>query len=157
METRNYKNDLQINSGDLQSEWIEQPSRYMYYAEAYADAVLEKDKAKNNLDIMYARLEMKLRSGEWEKHFEKYPSEGVVNSYVIQREEYQKCLEKYHKACHDVNLMQSAKTAFDHRRKALENLVTMMVTGFHSEPKVSKLVTRRKHLGLRPGTKTKKD
>lgn len=145
---RNYKEDIKINEDDLENEWIEQPSLYLYYGEAHADAVLEKEKASDELDLVHAQLDSQLRK-DWEKHFEKAPSEAAIKSWIIQQEKYKKKLENLNKKTHNVNVLAVAKTAFDHRKKALENLVTLHVTGFHSEPKPPKNVTRRTHLGLK--------
>lgn len=149
---RNIKEDLKINEDDLSAEWLEQPSLYQYYAEAHADAMHEKEKASSYIDLVYAQLETQIIK-DWEKHFEKYPSEGARKSWILQQEKHKKALENYQNACYKVNLMQAAKTAFDHRRKALENLVSLFISGFHSEPKIKKEVIRRKHLGLRKKVK----
>ena len=145
---RDYTSDLKIDQDNLSDEWLEQPSLYMYYAEAHADALLEKEKASDELDLVFAELESQIIS-KWESHFEKYPSEGARKSWIIRQERYKKSLEKYHKKSHNVNILAAAKVAFDHRKKALENLVSLFIGGFHSEPKVNKEITRRKHLGLR--------
>ena len=149
---RNYKEDIKIDEDNLADEWIEQPSLYLYYAEAHAEAVHAKEKASNHIDLDYAQLETQIIK-DWEKHFEKYPSEGARKSWILQQERHKKALENYQNACYKVNLMQAAKTAFDHRRKALENLVSLFISGFHSEPKVKKEITRREHLGLRKKVK----
>lgn len=148
METRNYKEDVKIDGDDLENEWIEQASLYLYYAEAHADSIQAKEKAKNDVDVAYAQLDSLIRK-DWEKHFEKHPSESAIQSWIIQQEKHKKVLDIFYKKSHTVNLMQAAKTAFDHRRKALENLVSLLITGFHSEPKVPRRVTRRVHLGLK--------
>lgn len=149
---RNYKYDLDIDMDDLEREWLEQPSLFMYYSEAHAEAIRDREDAKNNLDLTDALLDSKYRKG-WEKYWEKSPTELALKNKIILDEEHQKSLANFNKKSHIVNLLQSAKSAFDHRRKALENLVTLKVTGFHSEPKVSKHITKGEHLGL---DKTKK-
>ena len=41
-------------------------------------------------------------------------------------------------AAKNANILLSAKTAFDHRKRALENLVSLRIAGFHSEPRTSR-------------------
>ena len=144
---RNYKSDLDIDMNDLEGEWLKQPSLFMYYSEAHAEAIKERENAKNNLDIVDAQLDSEIRR-DWEKHWTKSPTETAVKNWVLQHEKHKKALDLFNDKSHSVNLLQSAKSAFDHRRKALENLVTLLVTGFHSEPKVSKHITKGEHLGL---------
>lgn len=146
---RNYKSDLEINMDDLETEWLEQPSLFMYYSQAHAEAIRDREEAKNHLDTVDAMLDSEIRTEEnWKKHFEKHPTEGAIKNWVIMHEKHKNALAIFNKKSHDTNLLQSAKSAFDHRRKALENLVTLLVTGFHSQPKVSKQVTQGVHLGL---------
>jgi hypothetical protein len=145
---RDYSADIKIDQDNLTDEWIKQPSLYLYYAEAHADAVLAKEKASDTIDLVYAQLDSVIRK-DWEKHFDKYPTETAIKNWILMQEKHKIALEKYHKISHTVNVLAAAKTAFDHRRKALENLVSLLITGFHSEPKVSKQITRRSHLGLR--------
>lgn len=145
---RNYKADLQINEDDLSAEWLEQPSLYMYYAELHAKALLAKEKASDHIDLVYAQLDSEIRR-DWEKWFEKPPTESAIKNWILKQEKHKIALENYHKASYNANVAQAAKTAFDHRRKALENLVSLFISGFHSEPKVKKEVTRGRHLGLK--------
>jgi len=149
---RNYKRDLDIDMNDLEGEWLKQPSLFMYYSQEHSEAIKERENAKNNLDVIDAQLDSEIRR-DWEKHWTKSPTETAVKNWVLQHEKHKKALDVFNEKSHSVNLLQSAKSAFDHRRKALENLVTLLVTGFHSEPKVSKHITKGEHLGL---DKTKK-
>lgn len=146
--TRNYKEDLKIDQNNLEKEWLEQPSLYMYYAEAYADAILERDEAKNELERIYCKLDNSLIK-DWEKYFDKSPSEQMRKNKIFLNQEYKKALAEFDKCTHNVNLLQAAKYAFDHRRKALEHLVTLLVSGFHSEPTMKKSNIKRRHLGLK--------
>lgn len=147
---RNYYDDLKIDTNNLEGEWVEQPSLYMYYSEAYCEAIRDRDKAKNDLDIIDAQLDKEIRNKDnWEKHFDKSPSETAIRGWIIQHDRHIKQLAIYSDLSHNANLLQSAKNAFDHRRKALENSVSLLITGFHSQPKVSKTITQGAHLGLK--------
>lgn len=131
---RNYKNDLQIDTSDLEGEWTEQPSHYMYYAEQHADAVLLKDRRKQRLEVVFAELDTEYRK-KWERISDQKMTEQAIKSKIYTDDRYKKAQRLLNKATHDVNILASAKTAFEHRKKALENHVTLLVTGFHSEPK----------------------
>ena len=148
MDERDYKEDMKINEDDLSSEWLEQPSIYIYYAETHAKALYMKEKISNYLDLVQAQLDSEIRR-DWEKHFDKAPTETAIKNWILKQEKYKKALDKYQKASYKVNLMQSVKVALDHRKKALENLVTLFVSGFHSEPKIKRSVIKEAHLGLR--------
>jgi hypothetical protein len=151
LKNRDYNEDLKIDVKNLEGEWVEQPSLYMYYSEAYSEAIRDRDNAKNDLEIADAQLDRDIRR-DWEKHFDKPPTETAIKGWIIQQEKHKKQLAIFSEKSHNANLLQSAKNAFDHRRKALENLVSLMITGFHSEPKVSKQITQGVHLGLKKKT-----
>lgn len=146
---RNYKLDLEINSSNLEDEWIEQPSLYMYYSDLQARAIKERDDLKQKLDVHQAQLDSKVRKN-WEQYFEKSPTESAIKNYIVLNVETKKLVEKLNELSYNVSIMTAAKTAFEHRKKALENLVTLLITGFHSEPKLKNEATRRtRHFGLK--------
>jgi hypothetical protein len=144
---RDYMQDIKIDVNDLAGEWQNQASLYLYYSEGYSEAIRDRDKAKNDLEIIDAQLDKEIRR-DWEKHFDKSPTETAIKGWIIQQEKHKKYLDIYSKLSHTANLLQSAKNALDHKRKALENLVSLKIAGFHSEPKVNKEITRGRHLGL---------
>jgi len=145
---RNWRSDLEVNSNNLEEEWIIQPSLYMYYSEKYANAVLERDKSKRDLELVEAKLDLFIHQN-WETEFSKQPSELLRRDYVISQSEYKEKLDLLINANYKVNLLQSAKNAFEHRKKALEQIVTMNITGYHSEPKIKVKPKERSHVGLK--------
>lgn len=155
LKDRDYFQDLEIGD-DLQDEWIKHPSLYMYYSESHADAIDTRDKAKQFMEVEAAKLDSYLRK-EWAKLFpEDKMTEAGIKAKVLQHVSYKKAQNLLNKANHNVNILSSAKSAFEHRKKALENIVTLTVMGFHSEPKKPKTVqqkevrqAQKKHLGKR--------
>jgi len=133
-ELRDYKQDILINEHDLEQEWIEQASHFLYYAEAHADSLHEKDLKKSKLEYAYANMYSKIKVN-WEKHFDSKPTEPAIKEYILSRKQYKKAEREYIKACYDVNLMFAAKTAFEHRKLALSNLASLKIGGFYSEPR----------------------
>lgn len=136
---RDYKSDLKVNINQLEDEWLTQPSKYMYYAEALADAQLLKDEQKQRLEVCDAELDEQYRN-KWD---ELYPdikmTEAGVRSKILQDTNHKKQQTLLNTITKNVNVLTSAKTAFEHRKKALENLVTLKVTGFHAEPRMKKI------------------
>lgn len=130
----NYKEDVKIDPENLENEWMEQPSLFLYYAEAHADAMHEKDMAKSRLDLCYARMYADIKKN-WSNHFESKPTEPALKEYIYKSSKYQKAERTLIDAVKSANVMLGAKTAFDHRKRALENLVSLRISGFHSEPR----------------------
>lgn len=130
---RDYKKDVVINEHDLEEEWINQPSLYLYYAEAHADAIHIRDMKKAQAEYVYATMYSEVKSN-WDKYFDTKPTEAAIKEHVLSSAEYRRALKAFINASKDANLMLGAKTAFDHRKRALENLVSLKIAGFHSEP-----------------------
>jgi hypothetical protein len=54
---------LKIDKFNLDSEWEEQPMRYMYYAEQYVDKAKELADMKNLLSVRTSEIELEYRTG----------------------------------------------------------------------------------------------
>jgi len=132
--SRDYKKDIKIDPEDLEGEWIEQGSLFLYYAEAHADALHARDMSKSKLDLTYAKLYSDIKKN-WEKHFDAKPTEPAIKEFILNTPTYQRVERKLIDDSREANIMLAAKTAFDHRKRALENLVSMRISGFHSEPR----------------------
>jgi len=131
---RDYSKDIKVDKNKLEEEWLEQPSLFLYYAEAHAEAIFERDKAKSNMDYVYSVLYSKFKNN-WQEYFDSKPTEPALKEKINTHEKYRKAEKRYIKANRNVNVLLSAKTAFDHRKRALENLVSLKISGFYSEPK----------------------
>ena len=127
LENRDYHEDIKINTSRLSDEWVEQGSRYLYYAEALAEAIDTRDRAKQNLEVKSAELDQGHRK-HWDELFpDSKMTEAALKSMILQDKLYKKALDLLNKANHNVNLLSSARSAFEHRKKALENLVLLGV------------------------------
>lgn len=131
---RDYKKDVEIDPNNLEEEWIIQASLFLYYAESHADALHQRDMSKSKMDLTYAKLYSEIKK-DWEKHFDSKPTEPAIKEWIFSNPLYQKAERTLINASKDANIMLAAKTAFDHRKRALENLVSLRISGFHSEPR----------------------
>jgi len=131
---RDFKRDIHIDENNLETEWLEQASLFVYYAELHAEALYQRDMAKSKLDLLFAKLYSERRKN-WERYFDSKPTESALKEHILSDPKYQKAERHLISSAKDANLMLSVKTAFEHRKKALENLVTLKVSGFYAEPK----------------------
>jgi hypothetical protein len=144
-----YRDDLKIDPLALDKEWLEQPSLYMKYAKMAADASADYDRAKENVDIVKAQIDNQVR-----QYPEKFkgcpttkdgalkPTEGWIISVIFLHDDYAKANERYHKAKLEMNVLQAAVRAFDHRKKALEMEVSLWFGGYNSSPDQKKIITK---------------
>lgn len=130
------KKKLAIDEDRLEDEWIEQASHYLEACELHAIALEDRDLKKSKLDIVFAELDSKVRS-KWDKlGFESKPTEPQIKQWIVRQTKYRKADHSYIRANKHVNLMLGLKQAFEHRKAALGNLVSLLISGFYSEPNV---------------------
>ncbi|MHA1574909.1 MAG: hypothetical protein ACTSXL_02045 [Alphaproteobacteria bacterium] len=132
---RNYDEDIKINENNIEEMWLEQPSLNMYYNDLYAASIFVRDRCKIQTEYIYAQLDTKIRQ-DWKSFgFESKPTETAIKNKILMQDEYKKIIYKTLKASKDANLMAGVKTSFEHRKHALSNIVSLRISGFHSEPR----------------------
>jgi hypothetical protein len=134
-EMRNYRRDIDIDKSNLEDEWELHSSLYLHYADEYADAFDHKETAKAKLEWISSKLDLEIRQNYKQYGFNSKPAEGGIKSTIIINKNYQKALKKYNKANALFVRLTGVKTAFEHRKHAIGNLVALRIGGFYSEPR----------------------
>jgi len=130
----NYLEDIKINEDDLPNEWLIQASLFLHYAEAQAEALHVKDLAKSQMDYTFATLYSNIKKN-WKEYFDSKPTEAAIKENINCSKEYREAGRNYIDATKDANILLAAKTAFEHRKMALSNLVSLKIGGFYGEPR----------------------
>lgn len=128
-----YNDDLKIGFSKLHINWRDQSTNYMKWSEKWVNAVSYRDHIKENLDVLKAELDAKYRQ---ELSTDKKPTEVAISSAITNDEDYKLQQQQLIDANETVNLLVSAKGAFEHRKKALEGLTQLWVNGYWSDPKI---------------------
>lgn len=134
-ETRDFQSDVSIDKDNLEEEWILHSSLYLYYSTQYAKATFQKDQAKSELEWITAELDLEIRSNPRKYGFPSKPTEGGIKNTIIVNKKYQEASEKFNKKTRLFNVLTGVKTALEHRKHALGNLVALKIGGFYSEPR----------------------
>lgn len=130
-----YKEDIAIDPYALDKEWIQQSSFYEKYSTKHANAIADRDSLKEELEIVKSEVLVDIQK-HWSSYgFTAKPTDSVAKAFVEQAEEVKKLKFDIIKASKTVNVFQAAKTALDHKKKALENLTTLWVQNWYSEPR----------------------
>ena len=132
-----YKDDIKINRFALDTEWEQHPSKFLEWAEKSVEAQFEKDKTKDQLDLVRAQIDLEIRNGLGEG---KKATESAISNLVILDPRYQEASKKYREAVNDAKILDVAKDAFEHKKKALEKMTDLWISGYWSDPKVNKEV-----------------
>lgn len=129
--------DLSIDTDTLDEEWKEQPVLYGKHAEKVANARLNLDEAKSNLEVVKAELDKTIRESPEDYDIPKV-TEAAVQATILLQEEYKESLKAVHMAQYTLNLHSGYLNALDHRKKALEKLVDLFLADYFSAPRQSK-------------------
>lgn len=126
-----YKEDLKIDDYALDFEWDRQAQLYMKWAEEYADAVLIRDRAKENVDLVKAELYQQIVS-----QADKKPTEAAIGNEIIQHDKFKEVNNSYLEAKRNAEILAGAKEAMQHKKKALEGRTHLWIAGYNAEPKI---------------------
>jgi len=134
----NYEDDLRIDKYNLDYEWERQAQLYMKWAEAHAQAVLERDRAKELLDLARAELDSQIRESPEKFGFDKKPTETAIANTILQQDRYREVYKNFVETTKNMNILAGAKEAMAHKKKALEGITQLMVSGYYAEPNIPK-------------------
>lgn len=124
----------EIDQNRLDEECVSQPRLYMKYATELADAKFDYDEAKARFDVAKAEIQLDVRDNPEEFGLKKV-TEATIEAAVIASEAYQTAQKKVNQCKHAVALLEAAVGAIDHKKRMLENLVTLHGQNYFSQPK----------------------
>ncbi len=141
---------FEIDKDRLDEEWVNHVKTFHKLAIVSADAREELERAKANeemvkdeLKAVVAELDLDIRSNPSKYGLEKV-TEGAIEKVVILQSKHAKAQKKVYKArqqCikaqHDSNVADAAVKTMDHKKKALEDLVTLQGRDYFSSPRLS--------------------
>ena len=133
MTDLNYEKDLHIDKDSLEDCLVEQAELYGKWSNAWAQAVKERDQAKENLNKKKADLDKKIRKSWDILGFDKKPTDMAITTWICAHQDYR--AENFHliQATYNVNVLEAAKWAFQHRKDALDNLVKLYLNNYYAD------------------------
>lgn len=130
-----YQDDVKIDKHSLDEELVKQPNLFMQYASKMVDAIEDRDRAKENLDVIKAVLDTEARK-DYESLFGKKPTETAITNWIIQQKEYMDASEKLIEARKKASILEIAKEALNHKKTSLGKLVELFLAGYYSDVKL---------------------
>ena len=131
----NYEEEMHIDENALDVEFLEQPALMVKYSTKLAEARLEKDLAKEELDIVKSDLDLDIRDNP-ENYDLKKVTEGAITSLILTDEKYIKAQKRFNEANYEVNVLFGVVSAIEARKSALENLVKLHGQQYFAGPSV---------------------
>jgi len=137
------KDELRIDKYALDEEWQRQSLLYNKWAEAYAEAVEERDIAELELDVVEAELFESVKK-DWRRYgLDRSPTDTRAKQIVKLQPQYREAYERYVKAKKNVNMIEAARRALEHKKKALEFITLLWLANYYAEPYVPKEARER--------------
>jgi hypothetical protein len=131
-----YTNDLSIDRDKLEEEWEDQALLFMKWGERCVEALYTRDQLKEKLDWTKADIDDEIRNDPGAFGFDKKPTETAISSQVQLNKRFIKATDDYLKAKKDVGILQVAKEAMEHKKKALEAETSLWIGNYYSDPKI---------------------
>ena len=131
-----FQEDIQIDVNALDYEWEVHSSKYLKVSEEFADAIYRKDAIKFKLEVAEASVDMDIRKNFRSHGFDVKPTEVAIKNTVAISPDVQRLAKELVRCTHAVNMMQAAKGAFEHKKKALEKLTDLYLSGYWAEPRI---------------------
>jgi len=152
---------VHIDLGQLEQEWLKQPRLYEKYATKLAEAKAELVSVEAQFDVTEAEIKLEIRKRPKKFGYADKPTEAVVKELLVSDLRYQKALKRVNDAKHTVDILVATVNTLEHRKRTLENLVTLHGQNYFSKPKVSKAAgdSARSAIeshGMHRGTKIKR-
>jgi hypothetical protein len=145
--------DLKIDKDMLDHECLDQPRRFLKWSIHMSNAIKQRDWAKRTVLITRSDKSVDVRQNPGKYGLEK-PTEGSVAATLETLPEISDVENILIENQRTVNIFSAAKEAFDQRKKMLELLVQLYLSGYYSRPKQDNEVVTKT---VEAGTETLKE
>jgi hypothetical protein len=137
MSANEYMKDLAIDPHALEEEWMRQPALFQKYTDLLVRAQQERDKAKERLDVVKSKLDLDIRN-DHEAFGLKKITEGAITACILTNSIYKDAQKRLNEATYKVGLLNGAIRGLEHKKKSLENLVSLWLGSYFAGPQEPK-------------------
>lgn len=135
MDMERFAIDRVIDANQLDVAAVTQADTFFHWAEQFALAKVDLDRAKALMDLTESDLNLKIR-GDPEKYNITKVTEGVIVPTIKIQKEYQDRLDVYLGCKKDVMVLEQAVEAMGQRKRMIEVLVTLHGQQYFAGPSV---------------------
>ena len=125
-----------IDRNRLDEEWVNQPKIFFQYASLLADAQRRESEARAERELVKAEIDLEVR-----KNLKKYKidtvklTESVISGVVQNQPGFIAAQKKRLVRKHKTDILQGAVNDLNHRKSALERLVSLHGQNYFSTPR----------------------
>ncbi len=125
------RKDSDIDKYKLDEELVKQVRLYDKFSEKLAFAKNDHSEAVDERELVEAELDSQIREDPGKFGLSKI-TEGAIEKATILHERYQSALFSERKCMKAMNILQAKVNTLDHRKKALEGLVQLLLSSYYS-------------------------
>lgn len=129
MSDRTFKDDVELDKFDLDTESAKQSSIYLHWSQELAKARRKRDQAKLDLKVRRAELATSYRATS-----DKKPTNDQVTDYLDSHKEVVTLERELLAADFDYNELEGACTALEQKKSMLELLTKLQLNNYFSRP-----------------------
>lgn len=123
-----------LDETQLDKAWLDQARHFLEASLAVADRRADCDRAKALIDSVTAEVCLEIRKSPDEFDLDKATDKGVEAAATC-NVRVKKAQEKYIVAKHALDRAVAVVNALEHRKRALENLVSLFGMNYYADPK----------------------
>ena len=128
--TKDFREYLKVDKYNLDIEWENQANNFMDTCEWYADAVIERDRCKEQLELLKAQVGKEIKDNPKDFGIDKDPGKVTIdalNKATNLDDRVKEQQEELHEKNRQVNIMSGAREALSNKKKAIESLTELTI------------------------------
>ena len=129
----NIKEQLAIDPHKLDEELLYQPLLCYEYNELFAEAQHDRDIAKEALDVAKAEADKEIRNNPKTFGISKVTETSIANAVTL-HSKVKSAMQTLIDSTYQFNMLKAAVAAVEHRKKALEGMITLFVSSYFAGP-----------------------
>lgn len=129
---------LQIQNDRLDWECGRQADLYFEFGEKLANARMDLEQAKSELELTEAEVDQDIRTN----YKKKYTTEAAIKMRIKRDRRYTKMIKRVLRLKHDVDIFQTVVSGLDHKKRMLEKMVDLFGMNYFSTPRVKSSASR---------------
>lgn len=124
---------FEIDMYELDREWVRQPKLFFNFARQLADAREQVERSKAEMDVVKAEMDQEIRNSPEDYDIGKV-TEAAITAAIAMSKEMKQAQSEFIRAKHNADILQGAVNALEHRKSALERLVSLHGQNYFSTP-----------------------
>jgi len=130
---KEYSEESKFNKYELDEEFINQPELYLKWCKIYVGAMIEREKAKDNLDTLKSKIYLDIKKDPTIYDLPENATDTAIKNVVLVDPQVKNQTKYYFKILeHEKNLERAVK-AFEHRKELLKGEAQLWINKYYSD------------------------